>query len=195
MRAPKKRFRRRAMGIAVTAGVLWTVGLPLAAGAGMVPAITQSGKTVQVEILQFGKVSVVAAGVTSTVGKDSEGGEVRRGEGAKLSYQRTDTVPLEVGQGFGFRLKMPAIPAGDALTVDVVVTLPSISIDMTVERSTVRGRLVYDHSHSGEYRNVSWRFSEENARYHKTGDWTMSLYNNGRLMVSQPFTVVSPFKP
>jgi hypothetical protein len=165
------------------------------AEAGMAGAVTQRGDAVQIDILQHGRISVLTSGDTRTVGEDSEGGEVSRGEGAELTFQPTNIVPLEPGEGFGFRIEIPPIAAGDSLAVDVVVTLPSISIDMTVARSEIRGRLVYDKTHAGEHRNVTWMFSEDNSRYHKTGHWTLSLYNNGKLLVSRPFQVVSSQPP
>lgn len=177
------------------AGIVCAFAAASGAEAGMVGAMTQRGDAVQIHILEHGRISVLKSGDTRTVGEDSEGGEVSRGEGAELTFQPTNIVPLEPGEGFGFRIEIPPIAAGDSLAVDVVVTLPSISIDMTVARSEIRGRLVYDRTHTGEYRNVTWMFSKDNFRYHKTGDWMLSLYNNGKLLVSRPFQVVSSQPP
>ena len=176
--------------VAVAVGLL-ALGAPRPSEAGVVTAVTQQGKRVEIDVLQYGRVTVMASGASENVGEDSEGGQVQRAEGARLRFQATSVVPLKVGTGFGYRMKVPAIAEGDLLTIDVVVTLPSVSIDMTVDRSEVRGSLTYDAKSAGDIRNITWVFSENNTRYHKTGAWTLSIYNAGAVLVTRPFQVVA----
>lgn len=179
-------------GVWVAAAVgLFVFGGMGAIEAGVVRAVTQQGAAVDLDILQYGRVTVIALGAAETLGEDSTGGKVQRTEGARLRFQSTAQVPLTLGEGFGFRVKIPPIPPGDKLAIDVVVTLPSVSIDMTVDRSEVRGRLVYEQKNAGETRNITWTFSGDNSRYHKTGNWTLSLYNADKLLVTRPFEVVA----
>jgi len=103
-------------------------------------------------------------------------------------FTETNNIPLKNGYAFGFEFRLPNIPDGDSIVIDVIVQLPE-GIDNGKEKlDIVKGKIQLDRTAS-DIQHIFWIFDKEEPEYFITGTWTYSLYNKGNLLISRKFRV------
>lgn len=149
---------------------------------------TEKGKKVQITSVEAIHLVFSSEGTYVETGKDSAGNPLRSYRGSQYQTRRTTTLPLRPGDGFGFRFQLPHIDAGDAIVLALKTEMP---VPVKGQRVVDWG-FQYGSKDSGKAQNLYWKFRPENPHYHVPGRWVHNIYNKGKLLTTQAFTITRP---
>jgi peptidoglycan hydrolase-like protein with peptidoglycan-binding domain len=105
--------------------------------------------------------------------------------------QRTTDIPLVPWTNFGYEITFPTPPRGERLEIDQAVTGPVIKDDGTVAVETS----LFENAFLKKPESTPWywyRGTEAEADPRLAGEWTMTLGQNGHVLMSRTFNFHTP---
>lgn len=138
----------------------------------------------QAQIIEFGRYH--KAEVTNKErAKETAGGYTLRFKDMEL-LETTETIPLVLGEMFGFRFELKGKPPGRQASITVQILHPPLKNPQTgeifSEESWKSTAVVGDDNFAG------WLFEEEWEL--RPGRWEIQLFDDERLLASQKFTLI-----
>ncbi len=152
-----------------------------------IPVQSRNGKTLTLKDIRGGYFQTVSPRKRKKIGADSAGNPIFKSDAQSYNFFRTDSIPLRIGDLFGFQFILPPMEEGDFIELEGIMQFPAAVTVAGRSLSSTQWKTRYA-PQQGRVINA-WEFREATPAYHLKGRWIFSLYNRGRLVVSQPFFV------
>ncbi len=167
---------------------LWLILAAAAPGFAQDAAVeSHQGQTLYLKDIRGGYFQPSSQGSKNKIGEDSAGNPIYRNRAQSYNFFRTDSIPLRIGDLFGFQFILPEMEDGDFIEIEGIVQFPA---PVTAGGQTLTSTQ-WKTRYAPQFGRVisAWEFRQETPAYHMKGRWIFSLYNRGRLIVSQSFFV------
>lgn len=148
---------------------------------------SHAGKTLILKDIRGGYFQTLSTGTKNKIGEDSTGNAIYRNRAQSYNFFRTDSIPLRIGDLFGFQFILPSMEEKDFIELEGIIQFPHPVQAAGQQVRTTRWKTRFA-PQQGRVINA-WEFRKETPQYHLKGRWIFSLYNQGQLVVSKPFFI------